>query len=151
VKAENQGAYYLRTHTGTTIRFFNSIAYVVSAVLAIGALFGAVKLLYSGVRARTREIATLRAMGYDPLPVAASVVLESIVLSLAGALLGAGIAWLIFDGKQTSYYQDVFSLTISARSFALAACWALMLALLGGVLPAFRAARLPVAEALRAV
>ena len=151
VKAENLAAFNVRTHTGSTIRFFKSIAYVVSAVLAIGALFGAVKLLYSGVRARTREIATLRAIGYDPLPVAASVMLESIVLSLAGALLGACVAWLVFDGKQTSYYQDVFSLSISMQSFALGAGWALMLALLGGALPATRAARLPVTEALRAV
>ena len=151
VKAENLTEFNVRTHIGSTVRFFKSIAYVVSAVLAIGALFGAVKLLYSGVRARTREIATLRAIGYDPRPVAASVVLESIVLSLAGALLGACIAWFVFDGKQTSYYQDVFSLSISLRSFALGAGWALMLALLGGALPALRAARLPVVEALRAV
>jgi putative ABC transport system permease protein len=151
VKAENQTAFYLRTQTGTTIRFFHSIAYVVTAVLAIGALFGAAKLLYSGVRARTREIATLRAIGYEPLPIAASVVVESIALSLAGAMLGAGIAWLLFDGKTTSYYQDVFQLSISAESFALGAGWALMLALLGGAFPAIRAARLPVVEALRAV
>ena len=151
VKAENLTEFNVRTHIGSTIRFFKSIAYVVSSVLAIGALFGAVKLLYSGVRARTREIATLRAVGYDPLPVAASVVLESIVLSLAGAILGACVAWFVFNGRQTSYYQDVFSLTISLRSFALGAGWALMLALLGGALPAIRAGRLPVAEALRAV
>jgi putative ABC transport system permease protein len=151
VKAEDQAAYYLRTHTGTTIRFFTAIAYVISAVLAVGALFGAVKLLYSSVRMRTREIATLRAMGYEASPVAASVVLESIVLSLSGALLGACIAWLLFDGKQTAYYQDAFQLSVSPRLFLLGAGWALMLALLGGVLPAIRAARLPVAEALRAV
>ncbi len=136
---------------GSTIRFFESIAYIVSSVLAIGVLFGAVKLLYSGVRARTREIATLRAIGYEAFPVAASVLLESIVLSLAGALLGASIAWLLFDGKQTSYYQDVFQLSVSPRLFLLGTGWALMLALLGGALPAIRAARLPVAEALRTV
>jgi putative ABC transport system permease protein len=123
----------------------------VSSVLAIGVLFGAVKLLYSGVRARTREIATLRAIGYEAFPVAASVLLESIVLSLAGALLGASIAWLLFDGKQSSYYQDVFQLSVSPRLFLLGTGWALMLALLGGALPAIRAARLPVAEALRTV
>src|SRR5262249_4118905 len=143
--------FYLRMQTGNTIRFFQSIAYVLSAVLAIGALFGTVKLLYSGVRARTREIATLRALGYGPLPVAASVMFESIVLSLVGAILCAGIAWLTFDGRPTSYLQDVFPLTISAGSLALAAGWALMLALLGGALPATRAALLPVATALRAV
>jgi putative ABC transport system permease protein len=151
VKADNQTEFYLRLYTGQTIRFFQSIAYVLSAVLAIGALFGTVKLHYSGVRARTRELATLRAIGYGPLPVAASVMFESIVLSLAGAILGAGIAWLIFDGRTTSYQQDVFQLTISTASLALGAGWALMLALLGGALPATRAASLPVAHALRTV
>lgn len=150
VKADNQAAYYLRTHTGTTTRFFNSIACIVSAVLAVGALFGTVKLLYSGVRMRTREIATMRAVGYDAFPVAASVVLESVLLSLAGALLGACVAWLLFDGKQTSYYQDVFQLAVSPRSVLLGAGCALVLALLGGALPAVRAARLPVSAALRA-
>jgi putative ABC transport system permease protein len=151
VKPENQAAYYLRTETGTTLRFFESIAYIVSAVLAIGALFGVVKLLHSGVRARTREIATMRAMGYQAVPVAASVVLEAIVLSLGGAILGAAIAWLLFDGKLTSYYQNVFRLSVSLPLCLLAAGWALVLAMLGGMMPALRAARLPVNDALRAV
>jgi putative ABC transport system permease protein len=151
VKPENQVAYYLRTETGTTLRFFESIAYIVSSVLAVGALFGVVKLLYSGVRARTREIATMRAMGYQAFPVAASVVIESIVLSLAGAILGAALAWLLFDGKLTSYYQSVFHLSVSLRLCLLGAGCAVTLALLGGAMPAIRAARLPVTEALRAV
>jgi len=151
VKAENPAAYYLRTETGETLAFFESIAYLVSAVLAIGALFGVVKLLYSSVRARTREIATLRAMGYRAFPVAASVVLEAIVLSIAGALLGAALAWLLFDGKLTSYSRSVFHLSVSLQMLLLGAGWAVALAVLGGALPAIRAARLPVSEALRTV
>lgn len=151
VRAEDQAAYYLRTETGTTLRFFESIAYIAGSVLAIGALFGVVKLLYSGVRARTREIATLRAMGYQAFPVAVSVVLEAIVLSLVGAILGAALAWILFDGRLTSYYQNVFHLSVSVQQWLLGAAWALALALLGGMLPAIRAARLPVSEALRAV
>lgn len=151
VRGENPAAYYLRTETGTTLRFFESLAYMVSSVLAIGALFGMVKLLYSSVRARTREIATLRAMGYQAFPVAVSVVLEAIVLSLAGAILGAAIAWFLFDGKLTSYYQNVFHLSVSLQMCLLGAGCAVTLAVLGGALPAIRAARLPVSEALRAV
>lgn len=109
------------------------------------------KVLYSGVRTRAREIATLRAIGYQAFPVAASVVLEAIVLSLAGATLGAALAWLLFDGNLTSYYQSVFHLSVSLPLCLLGAGWAGALALIGGALPAIRAARLRVVEALRAV
>ena len=68
----------------------------------LGALFGTVKLLYAAVSVRTREITTLRAIGYQPLPVALSVVLEATALALTGALIGAAVAWLLFDGKLTA-------------------------------------------------
>jgi putative ABC transport system permease protein len=89
-------------------------------------------------------------MGYQSLPVATSVLLESAVLSIAGAVVGAGLAWLLFNGKLVAALQNVFTLSVSPRLFALGIAWALALAVLGGLLPAIRAARLPVAEALRA-
>ena len=130
--------------------FFTALTYVVGVIMALGALFGVVKLTYTAVSARTLEIATLRAMGYQAFPVAASVLLESAVICVAGACAGAGLAWLLFDGKLVAALQNVFTLSVSPRLFALGIAWALALAVLGGLLPAIRAARLPVAEALRA-
>jgi putative ABC transport system permease protein len=149
VNPERQSDYASRTvHRASA--FFTALTYVVGVVMALGALFGVAKLTYTAVSVRTREIATLRAIGYQALPVAASVLLESVVLCVAGALVGASLAWLLFNGKLVAALQNVFTLSVSPHLFALGIAWALALAVLGGLLPAIRAARLPVAEALRA-
>jgi putative ABC transport system permease protein len=126
------------------------LGYVVGAVMAIGALFGCLNTMYSAVTNRGREIATLRALGYGAFPVAVSVVLEAMLLSVAGALIGAGIAWALNDGKQNVFGNSVFYLSVSPAQIKLGLIWALMVALLGGLFPAIRAARRPVVEALRA-
>jgi putative ABC transport system permease protein len=149
VNPERQSDYAARTvHRASS--FFTVLTYAVAVIMALGALFGVVKLTYTAVSVRAREIATLRAMGYQSLPVAASVLLESAVLSVAGALVGAGLAWLLFNGKLVAALKNVFTLSVSPSMVALGIAWALALALLGGLSPAIRAARLPVAEALRA-
>jgi putative ABC transport system permease protein len=130
--------------------FFNTIVYGVASILAIGALFGCFNTMYAAVGSRTREIATLRALGYGGFPVAASVILEAAALSVAGALIGAAFAWSRYDGVQSSLGPDVFKLTVSPAMLGLALLWALAVALLGGIFPALRAARRPVADALRA-
>jgi putative ABC transport system permease protein len=128
--------------------FFTALAYVVASMMTLGALFGTVKLMYSAVSARTREIATLRAIGYQPLPVALSVLLETTTLALTGALIGTAVAWLLFDGKHTTQARNVFDLSVSGHLIALGIAWALVLAVLGGVPPAIRAARSSVKDAL---
>ena len=100
--------------------------------------------------ARGREIATLRAIGYSAFPVAVSVVLEAAVLSVAGALIGAGIAWTLYDGKLGSFNSSIFKLTVSPALIGMGVLWAIAVAVLGGLLPSIRAARRPVVEALRA-
>jgi putative ABC transport system permease protein len=75
---------------------------------------------------------------------------ESVFLSVAGALIGAAIAWLLYDGQQDSMWINVFYLTVSPSMVGLGILWAVVVALLGGILPSIRAARRPVAEALRA-
>lgn len=117
--------------------------------MALGALFGLVKILHAAIDSRMREIATLSAIGYDPLPIAISVVLEGVVLSLLGALIGALVARLLLDGRLEIIWNAVFTLSVSPALIALGAGWALVLAVLGGIVPAIRSARLPVAEALR--
>ncbi len=127
------------------------LGYIVGTVMAIGALFGCLNTMYAAVSTRAREIATLRALGYGAFPVAFSVILEAVLLSVAGALIGAGIAWAMNDGKQDVFNNSVFHLSVSAHQFELGVTWAIVVALLGGLLPSIRAARRPVVEALRAV
>ena len=126
------------------------LGYVVGTVMAIGALFGCLNTMYSAVASRGREIATLRALGYGALPVAVSVVLEAMLLSVVGALIGAGIAWALYDGKLDLFGNVVFHLSVSPRQIELGVTWAVVVALLGGLFPSIRAARRPVVEALRA-
>jgi putative ABC transport system permease protein len=148
VTAERQSDYALRT-VNRSSAFFTELTYVVGAIMALGAVFGIVKLMYAAVSVRTREIATLRAIGYQPLPLAVAVLLETAVLALVGALLGSGAAWLLFNGKHVTQIRDTFDLAVTPRLFALAVAWALALAILGGLPPAIRAARLSVAAAFR--
>jgi putative ABC transport system permease protein len=120
-------------------------------MMALGAVFGTVKLMYAAVSVRTRELATLRAIGYQPLPVALSVLIETVVLALVGALTGVAAAWLLFNGKHVEQARNVFDLSVSPGLIALGIAWAVALALLGGLPPAIRAARRSVHDALRAV
>lgn len=150
VSAERQPHYAARTVNLYTA-FFTELTYLIGGIMALGALFATVKLTYAAVSVRTHEIGTLRAIGYEPLPVAVSVLLETAMLSLAAALLGAGVAWLLFNGRQVADIHNVYDLSVSPRLLAVGVVWALTLAILGGLPPAIRAARLTVAEAHRAV
>jgi len=126
------------------------LGYIVGTVMAIGALFGCLNTMYAAVSTRGREIATLRALGYGAFPVAVSVMLEAMLLSVAGALIGAIIAWSLYDGKQSLFNNSIFHLSVSPTQIQLGIIWAAVVALLGGFLPSIRAARRPVVEALRA-
>ena len=131
-------------------QFLIGIAYIVGAVMAIGALFGCLNTMYAAVSARGREIATLRAIGFSAFPVAVSVIIEAVVLAVAGALIGAAIAWCLYDGKRDAFGNTVFFLSVSPHLIVLGVIWAVVVALLGGLAPSIRAARRPVVEALRA-
>lgn len=127
------------------------LAYVIGVVMAMGALFGCLNTMYVVVAARAREIATLRALGYGAFPVAVSVILEALTLAIAGALIGALIAWGLNDGKQAVWGVNIFIMRVSPALVGLGVSWAVVVALLGGLLPSIRAARLSVVEALRAL
>jgi putative ABC transport system permease protein len=150
VTAERQSHYAARTVNLYTA-FFAEVTYLIAVIMAIGALFATVKLSYAAVSARTHEIATLRAIGYQPLPVAISVLLETALLSLVAAILGGATAWFFFNGKLVADIHNVFDLSVSPGLFALGIAWALTLAILGGLAPAIRAGRLTVAQAHRAL
>jgi putative ABC transport system permease protein len=92
----------------------------------------------------------LRAIGYGAFPVAISVILEAVILSVTGAVIGAAIAWALYDGHNGVFGSSVFKYAVSPYLFGLAIVWAVAVAFLGGLLPSIRAARRPVVEALRA-
>jgi putative ABC transport system permease protein len=139
---------YDRRELGMNTTFFTRMAYVIGAIMALGALFGVVKIMYAAVRARTREIGTLRAIGFGATPVALSVLLEAALLGAIGALIGTAIAWLIFEGREV-WVWGAFKLHVSPSLCVLGFVWALITSLLGGLFPALRAGRLPAFEALR--
>jgi putative ABC transport system permease protein len=138
-------------------RLLRTVGYAIGSIMAIGALFGALNAMYSAVAARSYEIATLRAVGFAPGAVLGSVVIEAVLLSLAGAGIGIGVAYAAFDGRAINTLggsrwdsQLVYSLTIPPSLVMLATAVACGIGILGGLLPAIRAVRMPVAEALRA-
>lgn len=149
VTAELESHYAART-VGQYAGVFTEFAYAVGLIMAAGALFGTIKIMYTVVDARTQEIGTLRAIGYEPLPIAVAVVLDVVLHSLAAASLGAAVAWLLFNGRQVADIHNVFELSVSWRLFVIGVLWAVSLAVLGGLAPAIRAARLAVADAHRA-
>ena len=131
------------------------IGTVIAVLMGIGAVFGAVNTMYSAVASRTREIATLRALGFGGVPVVVSVLFESALLSLVGGVLGGGLAYVAFHGYQTAtlnwttFTQVAFAFNVTPALLVQGALYATIMGLLGGLFPAIRAARLPIVTALR--
>ena len=127
----------------------------IAGIMALGALFIALNTMYSAVASRTREIATLRALGFGSSPVVLSVVSESLMLALIGAIIGAVGAYSIFDGLKTAtinfqtFSQIAFAFAVTPRLLVIAVIASVSTGLVGGLFPAIRAARLPIAAALR--
>jgi putative ABC transport system permease protein len=154
VDVQREREYFAKQSEGLT-KTINIVGTTVAVIMAIGAMFGALNTMYSAVAARGLEIATLRAIGFGAFPVLMGVMVESLLLSLLGGVLGASLAWLFFNGHTVStlgaaFAQVVFQLTVTRPLIITGIVWACVIGLLGGFFPALRAARLPVAEALRA-
>ncbi len=156
VEVQHEGD-FLKGQTDTLNKILAIVAYVVGGIMAIGAAFGALNAMYTAVSNRAREIATLRAIGFGSSAVIISVLVESLLLALLGALLGAGLAWLVFNGYSVSTRagqlgtQLMFELAVTPALMVIGIIWACVIGTIGGLFPAIRAARLPVATALRAV
>ncbi len=130
------------------------LAGVVTVIMGLGAVFAALNSMYAAVAARGKEIATLRALGFGGLPVVVSVMIEALLLALGGAVLGALIAYLLFNNLSVStlgqnFTQVVFSFKVTPQLVVRGLIIALFIGMLGGFLPALRAARLPVTTSLR--
>jgi putative ABC transport system permease protein len=152
-----ESAYYAR-QSESFANVLALIARVISTIMAIGAVFAALNTMYAAVSSRAVEIATLRAIGYGATGVVTSVIVEALLLSVLGAAVGAALAWTLFNGNTVSTIsgggglaQVVFHLRIGGGLVALGTIWACVVGLIGGLLPAIRAARIPVAVALRAI
>ena len=155
VDVKRQSTYYAAQSqaTGTFIRVLGTI---VAVIMALGAIFAALNTMYSAVASRTVEIATLRAIGFGGLPVVASVMLEALVLAVLGGVAGGLIAYVVFNGFTVStlnfqtFSQVAFAFRVTPALLLQGLAWALAIGAVGGLLPALRAARLPVTTALRA-
>ena len=123
--------------------------------MGLCAVFAAVNTIYSAVANRSREIATLRALGFGRLPVVLSVFAEAVFLSGIGGVIGGAIAYVVFNGFQTSTFnlqalsQVTFAFTVTPAIIGEGIACAVVLGLLGGAFPAIKAARLPVSVVLR--
>jgi putative ABC transport system permease protein len=153
VDVQTEREYFGSQSSGLT-RQIGFLTTIVAAIMAFGALFGALNTMYSAVSARTQEIGTLRALGFGSAPVIASVMAEAMALSLAGGLLGAAIAYLLFNGYSVStlggsFTQIAFNFAVTPGLVIQGLVWAMTIGFLGGLAPALRAARLPVTTALR--
>jgi putative ABC transport system permease protein len=154
VDVQREPDYYAAQSKNLT-KTINIVGNTVAVIMAIGAMFGALNSMYSAVAARGLEVATLRAIGFGAAPVLLSVMIEALVLSLLGGIIGASLAWLFFNGHSVStlggaFAQVVFQLTVTRTLIITGIIWACLIGLLGGFFPALRAARQPVAEGLRA-
>jgi putative ABC transport system permease protein len=154
VKVVRQSEYYAEQSETLTL-LITTLGFLIAFLMAIGAVFGALNTMYGAVAARTREIATLRALGFGRSAVVVSLLLESLFLALLGGILGGTLAYVAFNNFHTStmnfqsFSQITFAFRVTPQLLVRGVVWATVIGLIGGLLPAIRAARLPIAAALR--
>jgi len=153
VEVQTTREYYGRQSAAFT-RIIRILGTTVGAIMAFGALFGVLNTMYSAVAARAREIATVRAIGFRRVPMIVSILLETMLLAVTGGAIGAAASWAIFDGFTASTVganssQMVFAFKVSTALLWNGLKWALAIALIGGLFPAIRAARMPITAGLR--
>ena len=152
IRRENE---YYAGQSQTLTRLIQTVGFAIAGLMGIGAVFGAILTMYTAVATRSREIATLRALGFDTSSVVVSVLVESMALGAIGGVIGGGAAYLGFNGYQTStinfqtFSQVAFAFRVTPDLLGLGLFYALTMGAIGGLLPALRAARLPIPSALR--
>jgi len=148
---------YFSRQSKTVSRLLSVLVYVVGGIMGVGAVFGALNTMYSAVSTRATEIATLRAIGFGSAAIVVSVLVEALLLAAAGGILGASAASLFFNGRSVSSTQGsanaqlIFDITVTIQLAMVGIAAACVIGFIGGLFPAIRAARLPIATVLRAV
>jgi putative ABC transport system permease protein len=154
VKVVQQTEYYAEQST-LLYNLITGLGTIIAGLMGLGAVFGALNTMYTAVSSRTREIATLRALGFGASPIVISVLLESLLLALVGGFIGATLAYFAFDGFRAatinwqSFSQVAFAFDVTTGLLVRGVVYATAIGLVGGLFPAIRAARLPIAAALR--
>jgi putative ABC transport system permease protein len=154
VKALRQSE-FLADQSSLLTKFIKGIGFFIATMMALGALFGALNTMYSAVASRTREIATLRALGFGSSPIILSLMFESLALALVGGVVGAAAAYFAFDGYKAAtinwqtFSQIAFAFAVTPKLLAQAILWSVVIGFIGGIFPALRAARIPIASGLR--
>jgi putative ABC transport system permease protein len=154
VRAITERAYYAEK-SEALVNTVTAIGSVIAILMGLGAVFGALNTMYSAVSSRTREIATLRALGFGASPVVISVLVEAMLLGVVGGLIGSVIAYVAFNGvrastmNMSSFSQMTFAFTVTPELLAQGLFYALILGFIGGLLPSLRAARMPITSGLR--
>ena len=154
VRVEREADYFAAQSEALST-FIEVVGYGIAILMALGALFGALNTMYTAISDRAREIATLRAIGFSPAAVVVSVMAEAMLLALAGGLIGAVLAWLLFNGitvstlSFSSFTQVVFAFAVTPDLLVRGLVLALIIGLVGGLAPAVRAARVPIVQGLR--
>ena len=146
---------YYTAQSVTLTTLIRTLGFGIAVLMGIGAVFGALLTMYTAVATRTREIATLRALGFNTVSVLVSVLAESLSLAAIGGVLGGLIAYAVFNGYQTStinfqtFSQVAFAFAVTPALLVQGITYSLVMGFIGGLLPAIRAARLPISSALR--
>jgi putative ABC transport system permease protein len=154
VKVQRQSEYYADQSKAMT-NLITTLGVSIAALMALGAVFGALNTMYGAVSTRTREIATLRALGFGGGAVVVSLMLESLALALVGGMIGGGLAYFAFNNFHTStmnfssFSQVAFAFLVTPQLLIQGITLAALIGLIGGLFPAIRAARMPIASALR--
>jgi putative ABC transport system permease protein len=156
VKVERQSEHFAEQSTAITT-LITTLGFLIAALMAIGAVFGALNTMYSAVATRTREIATFRALGFGRGAILVALMIESLVVALVGGAIGGTLAYLAFNNFHAatmnwqSFSQVTFAFAVTPHLLTQGIAWAIGIGFLGGLLPALRAARIPIAAALREI
>ena len=151
----NRETEYYAAQSQTLSSLIYGVGFAIAALMGIGAVFGAILTMYTAVSTRSREIATLRALGFNTTSVIVSVLAESLALAAVGGVIGGLLAYVAFNGYQTStmnfqsFSQVAFAFRVTPELLTMGFTYALLMGLIGGLFPAVRAARLPIPSALR--
>jgi putative ABC transport system permease protein len=154
LQVRREAEYYAQQSRALT-GLIQGIGFGIAALMGIGAVFGAILTMYTAVSTRSREIATLRALGFNTTSVVVSVLAESLALAAIGGAIGGALAYVAFNGYQTStmnfstFSQVAFAFAVTPQLLAMGVTYALLMGLVGGLFPALRAARMPIPSALR--